>query len=314
MKQTKIAIAHAGAISPISWILRRIAQEQGLFTKYGLEAQLIGGSTGAIRSVGKETEFGSFGTGATLLEIAQQGTDLKMLGTFTTGRISSHLVTRAEIKKPEDLRGKRFGVGTMGSGIWVNTILALQHLGLDPKRDNITILSVGNATQIAKALEDGAIDAAMLAPAQSRQMKSKGFSVLLDMYSNNVYGPQNLLSTTGAYFREHSDVVEKVVTTLVEAMAFSLAPKNKPTVLRTIMKAFDLADLAAAERGYEDLRDLNRKPYPTVERLKSMQRVMALHEPKVLGVKVEDVIEDRFVRKLDESGTIGRLYNTYGVK
>ena len=154
----------------------------------------------------------------------------------------------------------------------------------------------------------------MLNPAQSSQMKSKGFVVLLDMYQNNVYGGQTVLDTTGAYLQQHPDVVEKVVTALVEAMAFSLAPTNKPTVLKTIMKEFKLTDLAAAERSYEGLRDLNRKPYPTVERLRSMQKVMALHEPKVLSVKVEDVIEDRFVRKLDESGTIDRLYSSYGVK
>jgi hypothetical protein len=39
---------------------------------------------------------------------------------------------------------------------------------------------------------------------------------------------------------------------------------------------------------------------------------MALHDPKVLNVKAENLIEDRFVRKLDESGVIDRLYRTYG--
>jgi ABC-type nitrate/sulfonate/bicarbonate transport system substrate-binding protein len=156
----------------------------------------------------------------------------------------------------------------------------------------------------------------MLTPAQSSQMKPKGFMVLLDMYQNNVYGSQTVLDTTGAYLQQHPDVVEKVVTALVEAMAFSLAPTNKPIVLKTIMKEFKLTDLAAAERGYEDLRlrGLNRKPYPTVERLRSMQKVMALHELKVLDLKVENVIDDRFVRKLDQSGEIDRLYSTYGVK
>jgi hypothetical protein len=41
---------------------------------------------------------------------------------------------------------------------------------------------------------------------------------------------------------------------------------------------------------------------------------MALHEPKVLDLRVEDLIEDRFVRKLDETGVIDRLYSTDGVK
>src|SRR2546421_440195 len=160
--QTKIAIAHPGPISVSVSIPLAIAQEQGLFAKYDLDARLIGGSTNAIRLVGNEAEFGYVGAPAVLLNTAQQGKDLKIFGTFNTGRISDHLVTKAEIKKPEDLRGKQFGVVNIGTGIWITTILALQHLGLDPKRDNITMLSVGNVTQIAKALEDDTIDAAML--------------------------------------------------------------------------------------------------------------------------------------------------------
>jgi ABC-type nitrate/sulfonate/bicarbonate transport system substrate-binding protein len=309
--QTKIAIASPGALSVTISIPLAIAQEQGLFAKYGLEIRV---NVRVPPLVGKESELGFVGAPAALLQIAQQGTDLNILGAFSTGRISGHLVTRAEIKKPEDLRGKRFGVGAIGAANWISVVLALQHFGLDPKRDNISILSVGALPQIAKALEDGAIDAAMLNPAQSSQIKSRGFLVLLDMYPNNVYGGQTVLVTTGAYLQQHPDVVEKVVTALVEAMAFSLAPTNKPTVLKTIMKEFKLTDLAAGERGYENLRDLNRKPYPTVERLRSMQKVMALHEPKVLDLKVEDVIDDRFVRKLDQNGAIDRHYTTYGVK
>jgi ABC-type nitrate/sulfonate/bicarbonate transport system substrate-binding protein len=309
--QTKIAIASPGPLSVTIAIPLAIAQEQGLFAKYGLETRV---NVGIPPLVGKESELGFVGAPAALLQIAQQGTDLKILGAFSTGRISGHLVTRAEIKKPEDLRGKRFGVGAIGAANWISLMLALQHIGLDPKRDNITILSGGGSFQNAKALEDGTIDGAMLNPAQSSQMKSKGFVVLLDMYQNNVYGGQTVLDTTGAYLQQHPDVVEKVVTALVEAMAFSLAPTNKPIVLKTIMKELKLTDPAAGERGYQDLRDLNRKPYPTAERLRSMQKVMALHEPKVLDLKVEDVIDDRFVRKLDQSGAMDRLYSTYGVK
>jgi hypothetical protein len=45
-----------------------------------------------------------------------------------------------------------------------------------------------------------------------------------------------------------------------------------------------------------------------------MQRVMALNDPKVLSVKIENLIDDGFVRKLDDSGAIDRLYESYGIK
>ena len=169
-------------------------------------------------------------------------------------------------------------------------------------------------TEIAKALEDGRIDAAMLTPAQSRQMSSKGFWVMLDMYANNIYGPQGLLVATPAYLQQHPDSAQSLVTSLVEAAAFSLAPRNKTTVLQTIMREYHIADPAAAERGYEDLSNINRKPYAAADRLRNLQKIMAFHEPGVLSLHVEDLIEDRFVRSLDEGGVIDRIYASYGSK
>jgi len=309
-----ITIAHPGPISPSVSLPLAVAQEHGLFAKYGLEARFIGNFPGATRLLGKEAEFAYFGSAAVLLGITENRTDLKILSAVNNGRISFHLVTRAEIKKPEDLRGKRIGVFSIGTGIWVATIQVLEQLGLDPIRDNITFLPIGNVTQVAKTLEEGRIDAGMLSPVQSDQIQSKGFSVLFDTKTANLYGAQSLPVVTGAYLQQHPDVVEKFVTALVEAMAFSLAPSNKPVILKTIMREFKLADIAAAEKGYKNLRNLNRKPYPSIASLNNVQKIVALHDPKVLNLKIEALIEDRFVRKLDESGQIDRLYSTYGLQ
>jgi hypothetical protein len=97
----------------------------------------------------------------------------------------------------------------------------------------------------------------------------------------------------------------------VEATAFSLDPKNKPLVLRTIMREFNLADLAAAEKGYEDLGNLNRKPYPSIESLKKVQKIMTMYDPKVQNLNMDELIEERFVRRLDESGPIDQLYSVH---
>lgn len=309
--QIRINLLHTGGVSgiPLS-----IAQEQGLFTKHGVEVQLVFVPGSDVPLLTAENPFGFIGAPAAILRAAG-GTDLKILGSFNTARISSHVVARPDIKKSEELRGKRFGVRVIGAGVWIQTIVALEHLGLNPKRDNISILAIGTETQIARALEAGTIDAAVLSPSQSRQLRTKGFSALVDLYPANIYGFQNALAVTATYLQQSSDVVEKVVTALIEGTAFSLSPTNKSTVLNTIMKTFKITDPVAAEEGYQQfLLGSVRKPYPSVERLRNMQRIMAIHDPKVLNVRVEDLVEDRFVRKLDESGVIDRLYSTYGVK
>jgi ABC-type nitrate/sulfonate/bicarbonate transport system substrate-binding protein len=312
--QSKVNIVHPGAAT---WsLLLSVAQEQGLFAKHGIDVQLVSVTETEVPRLTGENPFGCIGAPAALLRAAG-GTDLKILGFFNTGRLSSHVVARNDIKKPDELRGKRFGVRALGAGIWIETILALEHLGLDPKRDNISILSVGDRSELGRALETGTIDAAVLSPAQSHRLRAKGFSVLVDLYPAKIYAFQTALVVTAAYLQQHPDVVEKVVNALVEAMAFSFAPGNKSRVVRTIMKLklFNATDVASAERSYKDLADLNNsKPYPSIERLRNMQRVIGLHDPKVLNLRAEDLIEDHFVRKLDKTGVIDRLYATYGVK
>jgi hypothetical protein len=53
---------------------------------------------------------------------------------------------------------------------------------------------------------------------------------------------------------------------------------------------------------------VNRKPSPSVKGMRDVQRLLALQNPKVSSVKIEEIVESRFVRKLDDSGFIDRLY------
>jgi ABC-type nitrate/sulfonate/bicarbonate transport system substrate-binding protein len=181
--EIKTNLLHVG--SPFE-IPLSIALEQGLFRKHGVEVRLVFVPGSDVPHLTAENPFGYTGAPAALLQAAG-GTDLKILGSFNDARLSDHVVARPDIKKPEELRGKRFGVRALGAGLWIRTILALEHLGLDPKRDKISILPIGDQTQIVRALEAGTIDAALLSPAQSRQLGAKGFSVLVDLYPANIY-------------------------------------------------------------------------------------------------------------------------------
>jgi len=311
--QTKVSIIHAvvGPGETPLWI----AHEQGLFAKQGIDVQvLLQGTPGVARQITGDIPFGMVGIPAIMVAVTE-GRDLRILAPSSTARAANHLVARPDIKTPEDLRGKRFGVFGIGTGFWIQAMLALEHLGLDPTRDRISFVAVGNLPRMARALEAGEVDAVILDPARSSQLQGKGFSMLLDMYPANISAAQNALVVAGAYLREQPDVVEKVVTGLVEGIAFSLSPSNKDVVLKTLMAHMKITNPAAAESAYKNFSSrVIRKPYASVEAMQNMQRVMALHDPKVLSLKLADLIEERFVRKLDQSGVIDRLYSTYGVK
>lgn len=293
-----------------------IAQEQGLFAKHGIEAQIIairGGPTLVASLVSGEIQL-AFTSGVSMLGAAAQGIDLRML-TSISSRVSWKLIARPGIKKPEELRGKQFGLQSAVGSTWMYTMLGLEHLGMDPKRDNITFVVIGDPVTIGHALEAGRIDAAVLDPIITGRLMRKGFSLIADLSSANIFFPGLGVGVTRTHLERHPQNMERTVTALVESLAFVFSPKNRTTVLKTLMKHLRISDPAVAEEGYkEHLLSLNRKPYPSLEGLRNVQRLMTLQNPRVANVRVEELIEDRFIRKLDQSGFMDRLYSASGIK
>jgi hypothetical protein len=81
------------------------------------------------------------------------------------------------------------------------------------------------------------------------------------------------------------------------------------------MQHLRISDPATAEEGYQDLlTGLEKKPFPSIEGLRNTQRLLKPRNPKLENVKVEELIDDRIIRRLEESGFIGRLHATYGIK
>jgi len=133
--------------------------------------------------------------------------------------------------------------------------------------------------------------------------------MLLDLSPLNVHGAQDALTVTTGFLRERPDAVEGIVAGLIEASAFAQSAAGRTAVLDTIKSELNIVDDAAAEAGLLQLsRIIVRKPYPSVENLRNMQRIMRTADPKAAEVDVAALIDDRFVKKLDESGFIAATY------
>ena len=310
----KVVLAHGALnarIAPL-WI----AHEQKFFAKYGVDSTVI-----LVRQI--QIMVSGLGTGeidialtagSTLLGAAAGGLDAKMVAALNA-RVTYDLVAAPAIKTPKDLRGKRFGVQVFGGGLWMGAMLGLEYLGLDPQRDNINVLQIGDQSVIAQAIEAGSIDAAALDGVFSRKLKQKGFTKLAEFSQANIPTVGLGLVVRNAFIREHQDALEGVLKGLSESIAFILSPRYKSTVLKTIMQHLRISDPATAEEGYQDLlTGLEKKPFPSIEGLRNTQRLLKPRNPKLGTIKVEELVDDRIIRRLDESGFIGRLHATYGIK
>ena len=314
LAQTKITIGVA-AMSPRT-IPLLIAQEQGLFARHGLEARIVlirGAPTLVASLISGDIEVGYTG-GPAVVGAAAQGVYLRILSSVSS-KLTHTLIASPNIKSAEQLRGKRMGIQSIGGSTWMHTMLALEHLGLDPKRDNVSLLVIGDSVVIGQSLEAGRIDAATLDGALIRRLKSKGFSAIVDLTPHNIPMVNQAIVVSPELLQKRGDVAERIVMALVDSLAFTLAPQNKAVVTKTMMKRFQFTDPIVGEEGYQDLLvSVERKPFPSLDALRNVRRLMTTQNPKVANVKIEELIDTRIIRKLDENGYMDKVAAGYGVK
>ena len=312
--QTKITIGYA-AVSPRTTPLY-LAQEQGLFAKYGLDPKIVlvrAAATLVATLVSGEMDVGYTG-GTSVLGAAGQGSYLKILSSISS-TLTHTLVAHPSIKRAEELRGKRFGIQNPGGTTWINTVLALEFVGLEPKRDNINLLPIGDSVLVGQALEAGRVDAAVLDGALVRRLRSKGFAIIAELQPAKIPMLSQAIVVSPEFLQKRGEIAEKLLMTLVESLAYSAAPSNKAVVIKTMMRRFQINDPAVAEEGYQDyLIGVERRPIPMPEGMRNIRRLMASLNPKIASVKVEDLIDSRMIRKLDENGFIDKISASYGLK
>lgn len=143
----KATIAYADGTGSFL-VLLALAEQEALFQKYGIDdVRSLGVKGATVPRLTADMPLGMIGEPAALLQ-ATEGADLRLVASFSDIKLSGQLVARLGINTPDDLRGKRMGARVIGAGLWISTILALERLGLDPRRDQINILPVGNPVQI----------------------------------------------------------------------------------------------------------------------------------------------------------------------
>jgi NitT/TauT family transport system substrate-binding protein len=304
----KIAYSGVSAAGTPVWL----AKEEGIFTKHGLEADLV-----AVRSaplqvtalVSNEVQFVR-GSVSSMLTAAAQGGKLKILLSLFAERASYDFLVSPSITRPSDLKGKKIGVQDFSGLLWTLTMLSLREMGLDPQRDNISIQAIGDSTVIAQSLATGIIDAAPLDKLQSVRLQGLGVKVLLDL--SRIAFPSSPFMGAEPFIEKNPQVVEKFIKALIEASTIMRAQKERGlAVLQRHIKT----DRALAEIGYKNLlEDLTAYTFTSVKGLRTVQEIVALRDPKIAKYNVEDLLDQRVLKKVVESGYVEEVERKYKIR
>ena len=282
-----------------------VAQDQGLFRKYGLDVRFVHVRSGPIGmaalSAGESQLHVGSVTGATLGAIAEGSDAVFVAGLIN--KLTGTFMVNSKIRTPVDLKGKALGVSSMSGGSWIFTMLALDHWGLEPKRDGITIRVVGDDSVRAQAIAAEIIDGAQLGYTFSAVLRSKGYRALADLAQLPIPYQGTGVLVRRSFIAASPDTVEGVLKGLVDAIAFIQEPSNKAAVMKSLARGLRFPNVEDAAEGYQSMTGLyQRRIYPTVEGLRNVIRLLGAGNEKIRRIKAEEMVDDRFVRKLEKEG------------
>jgi ABC-type nitrate/sulfonate/bicarbonate transport system substrate-binding protein len=308
LPQLKLAVSTATPHNTPLWVGR----DKKIFEKYGVDVQLIFVMGGALVSqmlAAGEIQVAA-NAPAALVSLVANGTDISMfLGISNTSPFS--VVTQPNIKAAVDLRGKRLGTARFGGSSHISALIALDHLGLDIKRDNIVLLQTGLDPERMAALEQKGLDAAMLQRLATKIMRGKGYPQLLNLNQAKIPYQNTVLAARRDYMAAHPKVFDSFVRAMVESYAYVFNKENKQTIKEVLAKNLRLPNVEAAEDFYAEAQEeLDRKPYPTVEGTRTVLKFVAEQNPKVASVKAERIVDLSWLKKLDDEGFFDKVYKT----
>jgi NitT/TauT family transport system substrate-binding protein len=205
-----------------------VAKDKKIFDKYGLDVQTIfvmGGSLVSQMLAAGEIQIAA-NAPAALVSLIAAGEKIDMfLGLSNTSPFS--LVTQPNIKKPADLKNKRIGTARFGGSSHISALIALDHLGLDPKRDKIIIIQTGLDPERMAALEQKGLDGAMLQRLATKTMLSKGYTELLNLNRAKIPYQNTVLAARSDYMAANPKLFESFTRAIVEAYGYVFNKENK---------------------------------------------------------------------------------------
>jgi len=297
-----ILVAYAGqneTVGPM-WV----GIERGTFRKYGLDVRLVqlrNGSLSMATLSSGQVQY-NYGSPGNALSAAIGGMKIHCVAS-PVQKIPRELIARREIRTIEDLRGKTFGVQSIGGGFWLQTMIALDQIGIDPDKYDLKMRILGDTATVTQALGSGGVDATVIPYSFSEAAKRAGANVLADIGKLNF--PYQ--GTTLCYLRDGpasaADQVARLLKGMVDAVTLIHDPSAKPEIVEILRKAFRFPKAEDAEASYKVLTimaTVELMPDPAAWKL--VQKIVAKINPKVAQVELGQLLNPAPVRSLEESG------------
>ncbi len=303
--EEKVLVAYGGHSESVAHMW--VGIEKGLFKKYGVDVGMLQVRSGPLimATLASGSVQVIWTAPSSVLSAVSGGLKLSCVAS-TTNNLPRELVVQKEIKSFDELRGKVFGVQSLGGGLWLQTMVVLEQFGIDPDRYQLKMRVIGDIPTVTQALMSGNVDAAVLPysfgdMAKRAGLHSLGGQLVVPLQSNVLCSSRDLIAKS-------PDLVARLIQGMIEAVVLIHDPSHKEDVKEILKRNLRFSKSEDAEASYKLLRTMNTLDVgPNTEGWRTIQRIVSRVNPKVGQVNLEEVLNARLVQNLEASGFVAEM-------
>jgi len=284
-----------------------IAEEAGLFKKYDLDIPLVFVTPGApavAAILSGDSEVAVIGAAGITRPFVQGNKDPVIIGGIKS-LLTHSIIAKPDIKRPEQLKGKRIGVSRIGSNPHYFAVQALRHFGIDSRE--VSYIQAGGAPETLAALVAQGIDAAVLTVPTDAQALKLGYHYV-------IYGPDLRIAYAATTFTTRRSIVAKrepVIGRFMRAMAESakIMHTDKEYTYKILGKYLRVDDRKLLEASYNvEIKALEPRLAIKLEGLQSTLDEIAPVDPRAKTVKPQEMVDTRYLDEMEKSGFMDQLW------
>jgi ABC-type nitrate/sulfonate/bicarbonate transport system substrate-binding protein len=286
-----------------------VAQEAGIFRKYNLDFNLVFISSSNIVTaalLGGDAEMTVTGGIGNVAAYVRGSTDVVFTG-GVKNTMTQTIVAGGNIKRPEDLKGKKIGVSRIGGNSHYFTIQALRRYNMEANRDYGFIQTGGDPETFA-ALVSGAIEVANLTPPTDAQAIAKGYHYVL-------YGPDLKIPYAATAFVTKRSVIAKrpqVIGNFMRAMAEAskVVHSDREFYYKVLGKYLRIQDRSVLDAAYNaEIKVLEQRLVIKMESLQAILDELAPTDARAKNIKPQELVDSRYLDEMNKSGFMDQLWS-----
>lgn len=311
--QEKILMSYGGhneTVGPM-WV----GVDKGLFKKHGLEIRMLQVRSGQVSlSALMSGDVQAFWPAiSSVLSGVSGGAKIGCIAS-PFNRIARELIVRKEIDSLAALKEKIFGVQSIGGGFWLQTMIVLDRLGVDPDKYRLQMRIIGDEPTILQALLASNIDAGVITLASAAVAKRAGLRSLINSSELKVPYQGVGICTRSDRLANSPEMMMRMAKGMVDALVFIHDPRNKRDVKDVLKKNLRLSTDQDAETSYNSLRLVSTLDIaPDPEAWRNIQKFVSRVTPKVAQLDINQIITNSFVKSLEETGYLPEARKKLGL-